>query len=230
MDDNLEKKYICQYCGKSFNKRGIHSHIWKAHTIDGQIHSKKIGKMNKNRPCWSKGLTKETDPRLQNLSNSLKNHYKDPNTHGTFYGRKHTEESKKKISLKMLGNHHNNIDKTGRGKKGYYKGFWCDSTYELAFIIYCLDHDINVERNKEYFIYEYNGKKHRYYPDFIIDDILYEIKGYNSDLVKIKQDAVIKAGRKYKLLATKDLKFVFDYIKLKYDKKVDKNISDLYTN
>src|SRR5713226_6636200 len=33
---------------------------------------------------------------------------------------------------------------SGRGKKGRYRGYWCDSTYELVFVIYTLDHEIEL--------------------------------------------------------------------------------------
>jgi hypothetical protein len=36
---------------------------------------------------------------------------------------------------------------SGRGKKGRYKGHWYDSSYELAFVIYALDHGFWFERN-----------------------------------------------------------------------------------
>lgn len=47
---------------------------------------------------------------------------------------------------------------TSRGKHGWYKGYWCDSSYELAFLIYCLDHKIKIERNREGFEYVFEGK------------------------------------------------------------------------
>ena len=66
---------------------------------------------------------------------------------------------------------------SGRGKKGYYKGLFCDSTYELVWIIYQLDHNIIFNRNRTSFIYTHNGKQHKYYPDFILPDNTYiEIK------------------------------------------------------
>ena len=39
------------------------------------------------------------------------------------------------------------------GKKGVYKGIHCDSTYELAFLIYCLDNEIKIIRNEVSFPY-----------------------------------------------------------------------------
>lgn len=67
---------------------------------------------------------------------------------------------------------------SGRGKSGWYKGYHCDSSWELAFVIYHLDHKIPFVRNREGFKYEFEGKIHRYYPDFIYEDGTYiEIKG-----------------------------------------------------
>src|SRR6059036_3964323 len=30
---------------------------------------------------------------------------------------------------------------SGRGKKGWYRGYSCDSTYKLVFVVYALDHE-----------------------------------------------------------------------------------------
>jgi hypothetical protein len=48
---------------------------------------------------------------------------------------------------------------------GYYKGYYCASSYELIYLVYCLDHNINIERNKYTFVYNYEGKDHVYIPD-----------------------------------------------------------------
>jgi len=54
----------------------------------------------------------------------------------------------------------------GAAKKGWYRGYWCDSTYELLFVIYTLDHEIELERNLEVFPYEFEGRLQRWIPDF----------------------------------------------------------------
>ena len=76
----------------------------------------------------------------------------------------------------------------GRGKKGWYKGFYFDSSWELAFIVYCLDHDIPIMRNKQKFPYIFEEKTRSYYPDFIIENKFYEIKGYITAQVQAKID------------------------------------------
>ena len=80
-------------------------------------------------------------------------------------------------------------EKGGRGKLGWFKGFHCQSSWELAWVFYALENGIKFERNTQGFEYEFEGKKHKYYPDFILTDKSYvEVKGYNSKQWKAKQD------------------------------------------
>ena len=75
---------------------------------------------------------------------------------------------------------------SSRGKCGWYKGYWCDSSYELAYIIYCLDHDITITRNTQGFEYTHQGKMALFYPDFIVENGYVEIKNYRSELTDDK--------------------------------------------
>jgi len=94
---------------------------------------------------------------------------------------------------------------SGKGHKGWYKGYFCDSTWELAWVIYALDHNIKFERNKVGYSYTYKGKTHLYFPDFLLEDgSLVEIKGYMRDDVPIKLQAV--TDRKIELLVENELK------------------------
>ena len=110
------------------------------------------------------------------------------------------------------------------GKHGTYKGYRCDSTYELAYIIYNLDHNIYFERNFIGYPYELDGKIHLYYPDFrLADGSLVEIKGQVSEIVYIKLKAIKDVP--IKLLVKDDLKYAFDYVKDTYRCK---HLEDLY--
>lgn len=71
-------------------------------------------------------------------------------------------------------------------KFGTYKDYHCDSSWELAFVIYNLDHNVEFTRNTDRFPYEYKGTVHYYYPDFMIGNNYYEIKSYIDDRVKCK--------------------------------------------
>ena len=101
-------------------------------------------------------------------------------------------------------------------KSGTYKGFYCDSSWELAYVIYNLDHNIKFERNSKGFEYTYEGKKHNYYPDFILEDGTYiEIKNYKSELTESK---INNFPSKIEVLYKEDLSYVFDYVINKYGK------------
>lgn len=112
----------------------------------------------------------------------------------------------------------------GHGKKGWYKGYWCDSSWELAWVIYNLDHGIKFERCKEKFEYEFEGKKHNYYPDFKLEDGTYiEIKGYQYPNWKAKREQI---SIPLKIFYQEDIQKIVNYVKNKYGS----NWIELYDN
>lgn len=123
-------------------------------------------------------------------------------------------ERKRKISDQAKLKNGGYRQGSGRGKKGWYKGFFCDSSYELAYLIYCLDHNIDIKRNTEKRKYEYQGTIKNYIPDFIVQGEFVEIKGYKSD----QWEAKLKSNPDIKILYGKDLKEVFEYVNKVYGK------------
>ena len=136
----------------------------------------------KSGKAWNKGLTKETDPRVAKIVNTF--HQKMLNGYvSPLKGRKLIESVIQKLKETGGGLRHG----AGRGKKGWYKGFWCDSSWELAWVIFHLEHDVKFERNKQAFQYEFEGKIHKYFPDFKMEDGTFiEIKGFHSEKSKSK--------------------------------------------
>ena len=116
---------------------------------------------------------------------------------------------------------------SGRGKHGWYHDYWCDSTYELVFVIYCIDHEIKFSRNSIKYPYKKDGEIHYYLPDFVMDNgDLVEIKGYLTLEELLKISAV--KDRKIKILFYEDIKYMFDYVSKKYKTPGDK-LFRLYT-
>lgn len=115
---------------------------------------------------------------------------------------------------------------SGRSLGGWYKGIYCDSIYELVYLIYCLDHDIHIKRCEMKFEYGNEGKT--YNPDFIVNNTIVEIKGYMTEEVYEKANAV-PSNIKYEILTKDLLKKEFEYIKTKYN-KTGTRISELYDN
>jgi endogenous inhibitor of DNA gyrase (YacG/DUF329 family) len=113
-------------------------------------------------------------------------------------------------------------EKSGRGKSGWYKGIYCSSTWELAFVIYHLDHNIPIYRCTQKFKYIYNGVWRTYHPDFIVNNQIIEIKGYVTEQWKEKQ----RQNPTVITLFEKDIKKYIDYVKDNYTN----NLSELYDN
>ena len=109
-------------------------------------------------------------------------------------------------TINERGIHHNTLH---RYKHGFYKGIECDSSWELAFLLYHLDKGNNIERNKKGFIYYINESPHQYFPDFIIDGIYYEIKGYKDETVPYK----LEQFPKDKTLIMIDKDSIYPYLK-----------------
>ena len=113
---------------------------------------------------------------------------------------------------------------SGRSKSGYYKGFYCGSTYELCWVIYNLDHSLYFKRFEG--VLEKNGLK--YVPDFLIGDKqIVEIKGYETELVNKKTSLAESFGYSVKVMYKEDLKEIFSYVESKYGTK---NFYTLYDN
>ena len=102
--------------------------------------------------------------------------------------------------------------KSGRSRSGWYKGIYCASTWELAFLIYHLDHNIDIKRCKEKRTYIFNGGVHSYYPDFIVNNQIIEIKGQNNP----QWEAKYKYNPDIKVLFHEDMKPYLNYIKTQY--------------
>jgi hypothetical protein len=102
---------------------------------------------------------------------------------------------------------------SGRSKSGYYKGIYCGSTYELCWVIYNLDHNIPFTRFSGYL--EKDGLK--YYPDFLIDNTIIEIKGYeNVELVNKKTALAESFGYSVIVLRKEQLENEFRYVSNTY--------------
>ena len=117
-----------------------------------------------------------------------------------------------------------------------------DSAPELAFYIWLSDNNIKFEYQPNItFEYEFEGKKHFYMPDFLVEDQLVELKGnhflnedgtwrnpYDSSqdgLFEAKHQCLIKNN--VKILYSDDYKKYLDYIDDKYGKEYLKSFKKI---
>lgn len=116
---------------------------------------------------------------------------------------------------------------SGRGKHGWYDMMHFDSTYELAYYIYCKQHDMNIERCTNTFEYiNSNGEKRTYHPDFRVNGKIVEIKGYKDKDVDLKIQSVTEP---IELLLPNDLKPIFEFVEKYTNIKIEK-LHKLYCN
>ena len=117
------------------------------------------------------------------------------------------------------------------GKRGTFRGIHCDSTYELAVVIYCLDHNIGILRNDKSFQYTYEGKTLNYYPDFYLPeyDMYLEVKGRDLGPVYEKLQCVLDAGKNIQLLHYEDLIDCFNYVCSTYNVRSSISANNLFT-
>lgn len=184
--------YQCKYCdriGKTYKSNGIHQSRCKDNPYKFSQTPWNKGKTGLQ-TAWNKGMT-------------------------GLEGTPHTEETKKRLSEvakeRKLGGY---VRGSGRGKKGWYKGFFCDSSWELAYVVYCLDHNIDIKRNTEKRKYVCQGVVKNYIPDFIVEGTLTEVKGYKTEQWLAK----MAANPDVRVLYEQDLVPVIEYVKNKYGK------------
>lgn len=119
--------------------------------------------------------------------------------------------------------HGGNLNSTRNAKYGTYNGIECDSSYELAYVIYCIDHNISIKRNNQGFKYTYQGEPHIYYPDFIVNNTYIEIKNYWTEQVQAKIDCFPK-NLNYQIIYKNKIKKYINYCKKVYGN----NFTELY--
>jgi hypothetical protein len=203
---------LCQYCDRNFKNSGAkatHEPYCKINPNRVQRSKSPLAHRKKGTPSWNKGL--RGDPRCAH-SEETKQKFKGNSGRASTVERE--IERVRKIKEKAKLNNGGLRLGSGRGKKGWYKGIFCDSSWELAFVIYHMDNNIPLEKCKEIRWYNWEGKLKRYYPDFVVNGKIIEIKGYTTK----QWEAKLEANPDIAVLYEKDLKPYIEYAILKYGK------------
>lgn len=109
---------------------------------------------------------------------------------------------------------------SGHSKSGWYKGIFCNSTWELAFLLWCLDNKIPIKRFEDKpREYASGNKIRKYYPDFVVGDIecIVEIKGYTT----LESTAKQNANDDVLLLTKNELRPILQYAKERYGNYIE---------
>ena len=131
---------------------------------------------------------KEEQEKAQKLAHSESAEEKRKKTSLENWGETHHFKNKEKLSKQW----ESYKDKTGyahpahnpeiiHSNKGYtFEGIHFDSSWELAYYIWLIDHKKSFIYHPEYsleYFDEEDNKNHNYYPDFLVEGVFHEIKG-----------------------------------------------------
>lgn len=183
-------KYVCKFCKYETTKDGIGNHIRYNH-----LGFKKIISSDKNYSIWNKGLTKETDERVDNSAKKISISLQKASKEGRLTGKASTPEKEQekieKIRKKINEKYANGWEAIcGRTKKYEYESpiagkIKVDGTWELKVAQYLDTLNVIWTRNKKRFDYiNLENKKSTYCPDFFVFDwnSFIEVKGYETEL------------------------------------------------
>lgn len=181
----------CCLCEKNFNSRqAVTSHIHRTHTKPGISY----GGHKKGNPSWNKGLTKFTDKRVEKNGQSVSKSKKGKK------GRPHSEETKRKISLKLSINNKGGKSKWYNVAGQKVQGTWernCALKFEELKVVW-----EKLKTNQHTFEYEMEGKTKNYTPDFYLKDydVYLEIKGYWWGKDKEKMNIILEKYKNKKII------------------------------
>lgn len=229
----IEEQHTCERCGKTMTSKYGSGRFCSVQCSNARTHSKEtVDRISTGVSNSEKFKAHQNHIREQKEKDAA-NYYNDPNfccicnsilpfdiRHNQTCGK--TECYNKLLSILRTeyieeNGYNLNVTVKNRYKYGTYQGISCDSSWELAFVMYNIDHEIQFKRNRtDYFEYMYEGRLHKFYPDFILDDGTYiEIKGRKSDETEAKVSQ-IPSGVSFKLLYEEDLDEYFTYVREKY--------------
>lgn len=190
------------------------------------VYNRVSRKYTKGRVAWNKGLSKHTDSRIKQQGELSSKTLKAKNIVVSPETRKRISEKVKQFHKENPGRLGGYRKNGGKGKRGRYKGYWCDSSWELAYLIFHLEHGIPIQRNKEIFLYVKEGKTYKYTPDFIVDGFYVEIKGWDMGNNMKEKYEYFPHKEKFKLLMENEMKVYLQYTIDKYGP----NFISLYEN
>jgi len=197
---------FCKFCQAECKPLGLSMHERFCKENPNRRTSSSAG-AKKGRKPWNIGKTLSEDHKRK-IASSLK---ENPST-GTAKDSKSEIDRRKKISDTMKSNPNAGglREGSGRGIKTWYDSpiagrVYLRSTTELEYARYLDGSRIQWKANRDSFVYSFEEKDHRYYPDFyLIDEDCYiEVKGFKTlrDEAKWSQ-----FPHKLKILYGKDIK------------------------
>lgn len=177
-------EYKCGICCKEFSSsRALKLHIIYKHKT----------KNYKPACCgWNKGKTKETDCRIAKQAKTFSDRFANGTHINHFKGKKHTLETKEKISKKALESDHRRLLKSTRNyKRKDGSIIKLDSSWEEALATRLDNLGVHwIRPNKPIYYVDNFGKKRRYYPDFFLPDYNLYLDPKNNHAYNVQKEKI----------------------------------------
>ncbi len=194
--DEDGQEYSCSYCGKECkNTNSLKNHERLCRKNPNKDVSN-ISKHNQQitdgtKTIWNKGLDKTTSLSVKQMADTLKQRYASGELTGNCTGKHIPQDVRDKIAATHRLLDHDQMNKNSHGKRGWLDGMFFMSTWEVAYYLFMRDSGHKITRCPNRFEYVYENKLHTYAPDFLVDDsIIVEVKGYETDLDRLKYTLV----------------------------------------
>jgi hypothetical protein len=184
----VANKYIvpsdmkCEWCGKEHQNKNSYTQ----HAIRCSANPDKID-TTYPRPKNGPGENQYTKAKKLGLPKPVVSEETKEKIKAANRGRKHTEETKQKMSATMRQVAKDNPDTYSSSNRGRTKqiekyGIKFQGSWELKFYEFCIENRIEVLRNFDGFPYIWNGER-TYFPDFYLPELnaYVEIKGYKTE-------------------------------------------------
>lgn len=175
------QKIKCELCGGEFSKYGISNHIKIVH-----LKTKNVSHKGGRKTPWNKGLSSDIDSRV-NHSDSTKELLRKK-----ALGRKHTDETKKKLSEVAKQNELGGHTSKNRIKYTTKEGLevYLQSSYEIELARELDKNNIQWIRPNPIIWVDDSDNEHRYYPDFYLSEFDIYLDPKNDYLQKIDKQKI----------------------------------------
>jgi len=186
----IRTKLLCEKCNIEISKSNFKKHDLscdgpKIKKIRGIDFDPNHGYKNGTRKAWNFGLTDETDKRVKSLNDKVR----ETKSKNDYSGWNHSDKTKETLSILACSR----LAKHSKYSKNveYKPGIILESSYEVS-VAEILD-ELNIvwEKVRQGYVWNDNGKRRRYIPDFYIPkyNVFLDPKNdylINKDKVKIE--------------------------------------------
>ena len=212
------------------------------HSSKSDVVKAKIAKTNLERYGYTAAAKNEKV--REKLSKAMKANFSNTEISNRI-NRKREETTLKKYSVKYIGSLNTTKAKIRKTKiikygtsgapiyKYIYKNIMFDSSWELAFYCYNISLNKPIKRCTKFFEYEFEDTSHLYFPDFEMNDKIFEVKGshfFNEDGLMIcpfdrSKDKIYQAKQQCGIknnvifITRKEITPALDYMESKYGKR-----------